>query len=318
MKVLDFESSVLSIEKKIRELRDASTVGNVDVASEISRMQAKVDKILKQIYQKLTPWQKVQVARHPDRPKFLDYLQGAFQDFVELSGDRMFADDGAIICGFAKLEGERCLVIGQEKGHDTESRLKHNFGMPKPEGYRKVYRLLELADKFSLPIISFIDTAGAFPGIESEERGQAEAIAKCMEKSFEIGVPFISIIIGEGGSGGAIAIAASDYVVMLEHAIYSVISPEGCASILWKDDKKSDLASESQKLTAADLLSFGIIDKIVDEPIGGAHRNKDEIVSSVKSVLLEYLAKSKALTRCDRQKSRRERFLSIGKQFVLK
>lgn len=317
MKVLDFESSVLSIEKKIQELRDASAVGDVDVANEISKMQAKVDRILKQIYQKLTPWQKVQVARHPDRPKFLDYLHGAFQDFVELSGDRLFSDDGAIICGFARISGEKCIVIGQEKGHDTESRLKHNFGMPKPEGYRKVCRMLELADKFSLPIISFIDTAGAFPGIESEERGQAEAIAKSMEKSFEIKAPFISIIIGEGGSGGAIAMAASDYVLMLEHAIYSVISPEGCASILWKDDHKANLASEAQKITATDLLSFGVIDKIIQEPIGGAHRNKDEIVSNVKSAILEYLKLSNSLSTSDRQKARRDRFISIGKQFVL-
>ncbi|MDR3030760.1 MAG: acetyl-CoA carboxylase carboxyltransferase subunit alpha [Holosporales bacterium] len=316
MQVLDFESQVLSIEKKIKELREASEIGDINVAHEISKMQAKVDKILKQIYQKLTPLQKVQVARHPDRPKFLDYLKNAFSDFVELSGDRAFSDDLAIIGGFARIEGINCVVLGQEKGNDTDSRLKHNFGMAKPEGYRKAYRLLDLADKFSLPVISFIDTSGAFPGLESEERGQAEAIAKCMEKSFQINVPFISVIIGEGGSGGAIAMATADYVLMLEHSIYSVISPEGCASILWKDETKSEIAAESQKLSADDLLSLSVIDKIIQEPIGGAHRDKEETVANVKSALLEYLKGLKNTQLEDRKKKRRDRFMSIGDQFM--
>jgi acetyl-CoA carboxylase carboxyl transferase subunit alpha len=316
LQVLDFESQVLSIEKKIKELREASEIGDINVAHEISKMQAKVDKILKQIYQKLTPLQKVQVARHPDRPKFLDYLKNAFSDFVELSGDRAFSDDLAIIGGFARIEGINCVVLGQEKGNDTDSRLKHNFGMAKPEGYRKAYRLLDLADKFSLPVISFIDTSGAFPGLESEERGQAEAIAKCMEKSFQINVPFISVIIGEGGSGGAIAMATADYVLMLEHSIYSVISPEGCASILWKDETKSEIAAESQKLSADDLLSLSVIDKIIQEPIGGAHRDKEETVANVKSALLEYLKGLKNTQLEDRKKKRRDRFMSIGDQFM--
>ena len=252
--VLDFESQVLDLEKKISELRETSRIGDVDFAREITKMQSKIDKILVQIYQKLTPWQKVQVARHPERPKFTDYLKGIFTDFVELSGDRLFAEDQAIYGGFAKIDGQKCIVIGQEKGHDTETRLQHNFGMPKPEGYRKVCRLFDLAEKFELPIFAFVDTSGAFPGLESEERGVAEAIARCMEKSFQISVPFISTIIGEGGSGGAVAIATADYILMLEHSVYSVISPEGCASILWKDDTKANMAAEVQKLTAPDIL----------------------------------------------------------------
>lgn len=315
--VLDFESQVLDIEKKISELREASKVGDIDVANEISKMQAKVDKMLSQIYQKLTPWQKVQVARHTNRPKFVDYLSGIFTDFVELSGDRLFAEDGAIIGGFAKIDAEKCIVIGQEKGHDTDSRLKHNFGMPKPEGYRKVMRLFDLAQKFSLPIFTFIDTSGAFPGLESEERGVAEAIARCMEKSFQIDVPFISTIIGEGGSGGAIAMATADYILMLEHSVYSVISPEGCASILWKDDSKASVAAEVQKLTADDLISLRIIDSIVKEPIGGAHRNKLEAISNLKKELLTYLKKSKTLSAEDRKLLRRRKFIAMGDSFLV-
>ena len=314
--VLDFESQVLSIEQKIKELRDASKIGDIDVATEISKMQNKVDKLLSQIYQKLTPWQKVQVARHPERPKFMDYLNGIFTDFVELSGDRLFADDCAIIGGFAKIDGINCVVMGQEKGHDTESRLKHNFGMPRPEGYRKVCRLLDIADKFNLPVFSFIDTAGAYPGMESEERGQAEAIARAMEKSFQIKVPFISTIIGEGGSGGAIAMATSDFVLMFEHSIYSVISPEGCASILWKDDTKSNIAAEVQKLTAQDLLELGIIDEIVKEPIGGAHRNKNLSIENLKKEILMYLKKSEVISSENRKELRRKKFESMGNQFI--
>ncbi|MDR3224531.1 MAG: acetyl-CoA carboxylase carboxyltransferase subunit alpha [Holosporales bacterium] len=315
-KILDFEIQILAIEKKISELREASQIGNINVASEISKMQEKVYKLLEQIYKKLTPWQKVQVARHPDRPKFSDY-SATFEDFVEISGDRVFADDLAIIGGFAKIEGERCIVIGQEKGSDTESRIKHNFGMPKPEGYRKVLRLLDLADRFSLPVCAFVDTSGAYPGAESEERGVAEAIARCMEKSLNINVPFVSVIIGEGGSGGAIAIATSDYVLMLEHSIYSVISPEGCASILWRDDTKANLAAEAQKLTANDLLSLGIIDSIIEEPIGGAHRNKQETILNLKKELVMCLKKAEETPTNIRKNTRRKRFLSIGDSFVL-
>ena len=314
--VLDFESQVLGLEKKISELRETSKIGDVDFAREITKMQSKIDKILVQIYQKLTPWQKVQVARHPERPKFSDYLNGIFTDFVELSGDRLFAEDQAIYGGFAKKKKKKCVVIGQEKGNDTETRLKHNFGMPKPEGYRKVCRLFELAEKFELPVFAFVDTSGAFPGLESEERGVAEAIARCMEKSFQMSVPFISTIIGEGGSGGAVAIATADYVLMLEHSVYSVISPEGCASILWKDDSKANMAAEVQKLTAPDLLSLGIIDAIVFEPIGGAHRNKTQAINSLKKELLKYLEKSLALTSEERKNTRRNKYLNIGNQFL--
>ncbi|MDR0695562.1 MAG: acetyl-CoA carboxylase carboxyltransferase subunit alpha [Holosporales bacterium] len=314
--VLDFESQVLEIEKKIKDLREASNIGDINVASEISKMQGKVDKLLAQVYKKLTPWQKVQVARHPDRPKFLDYLAGIFSDFVELSGDRAFADDCAIIGGLAKLGDIKCVVIGQEKGSDTESRIKHNFGMARPEGYRKIIRLLDLADRFSLPVFSFIDTAGAFPGTESEERGIAEAIARCMEKSLKISVPFVSAIIGEGGSGGAIALAVSDCVLMLEYSVYSVISPEGCASILWNDETKSAIAAEVQKLTANDLLKFGIIDTIVKEPVGGAHRNKQQAVENLRSHLIRSMREVTSIQNEERRALRAHKFMTIGDQFV--
>ncbi|MDR1476375.1 MAG: acetyl-CoA carboxylase carboxyltransferase subunit alpha [Holosporales bacterium] len=313
---LEFESQVLSIEQNIKDLRDSSKLGDIDVAAEISRMQAKVDRLLGSIYKKLTPWQKVQVARHPDRPKFLEYLSGMFTDFVEMSGDRLCADDRAIIGGFAKLSDFKCIVMGEEKGRDTESRLLHNFGMARPEGYRKACRLLELADRFDLPVISFIDTSGAFPGIESEERGQAESIAKCMEKSFQIESAFISIVIGEGGSGGAVAIASADYVLMLEHSVYSVISPEGCASILWKDDSKAEVAAESQRLTAQDLLSLGVIDKIIREPTGGAHRNCEEVIGNVKSSIIHYLNKSLETPQDTRTQLRRQKYMSMGDKFL--
>ena len=314
--VLDFEHQVLSLEEKIRDLRKTAVSENVDFSKEISKMQAKLDKMLVQMYQKLTPWQTVQVARHPDRPKYTDYLDGIFTDFVELSGDRIYAEDSAIYGGFAKIDGNRCIVIGQEKGNDTDSRLKHNFGMPKPEGYRKVLRLFDLANKFSLPIISFVDTSGAFPGLDSEERGVAEAIARCMEKSFHLNVPFITAIIGEGGSGGAIAIATADYVLMLEHSIYSVISPEGCASILWKDGTQANLAAEVQKLTATDLLELGIIDCIVKEPIGGAHRDKLTAISNLKKEIIKFFKKSLSMTITDIKKLRLQKFMNIGSQFL--
>lgn len=316
--ILDFENQILDLEKQIDVLRETSNIGNIDVASEITKMQQKVDKLLSQTYQKLTPWQKVAVARHPNRPKFLNYLQALFVDFIELSGDRLFGDDHAIIGGLAKFNGFPCVVIGQEKGEDTESRLKHNFGMAKPEGYRKVYRLFDLANKFKLPIITFVDTSGAYPGIESEERGQAEAIAKCMEKSFQIDVPFISVVIGEGGSGGAIAIASADYVLMLEHSVYSVISPEGCASILWNDDSKADIAAAIQKLTAADLFQLGIIDHIINEPTGGAQRNKGETITNVGAAITRFLDKATDLPSEIRKATRRNRFIEIGDSFVEK
>ncbi len=315
--VFDFEEQVSALEKKIIELRNAAQIGDIDVANEITRMQNKIDRMLTQIYQKLTPWQTVQVSRHPDRPKFAYYLENIFEDFIEIAGDRLFADDQAIITGFATIDNIKCCIIGQEKGIDTESRLKHNFGMPKPEGYRKAIRIMDLANKFNLPILTFIDTAGAYPGLESEERGVAEAIAKCMEKSFQLKVPFISTIIGEGGSGGAIAIATADKVLMFEHSIYSVISPEGCASILWKDETKNNLAAEVQKLTAKDLKALGVIDEIVKEPIGGAHRNKKLAADTVKQVLIKNIQKELSLDSKSRQIRRRQKFKTIGDEFLI-
>ena len=313
----DFEEQVSALEKKIIELRNAAQIGDIDVANEITRMQNKIDRMLTQIYQKLTPWQTVQVSRHPDRPKFTYYLDNIFEDFIEIAGDRLFADDQAIITGFATIDNIKCCIIGQEKGIDTESRLKHNFGMPKPEGYRKAIRIMDLANKFNLPILTFIDTAGAYPGLESEERGVAEAIAKCMEKSFQLKVPFISTIIGEGGSGGAIAIATADKVLMFEHSIYSVISPEGCASILWKDETKNNLAAEVQKLTAKDLKALGVIDEIVKEPIGGAHRNKKLAADTLKQVLIKNIQKELSLDSKSRQIRRRQKFKTIGDEFLI-
>ena len=310
MKGLEFETSVCELEQKIAELN--ALTSELDVSAEIKRMQNKVDKMLTQIYAKLTPWQTVAVARHPDRPKFNDYLTTLFTDFVELRGDRCFADDSAIIGGLASFRERSCIVIGQEKGHDTESRIKHNFGMPKPEGYRKVYRLFDLADRFDLPVITFIDTSGAYPCAESEERGQAEAIAKCLEKSFQIHVPFVAVVIGEGGSGGAIAIGCADVVLMLEHSIYSVISPEGCASILWKDDSKAEIAASAQRLTAKDLLEMNVIDKIIKEPIGGAHRNKTQTIDNVGAAI------EGALSLDIDPAKRMTRFSQIGREYVIK
>lgn len=307
--ILEFEKSVLSLEKQIEELQKSAQVEDPSVSSDITRLREKIDKMLKKLYSNLSPWDTVQVARLPERPKFSDYLKGMFTDFVELCGDRICGEDPAIVCGFAKIDNRKCMLIGQEKGFDTESRIKHNFGMPRPEGYRKVIRLLDLADKFNLPIITLIDTSGAYPGLESEERGQAEAIARCIEKSLKINVPIISTIIGEGGSGGAIALATADFVLMLEHSIYSVISPEGCASILWKDDKKASIAAEILHLTATDLKKFGIIDAIIKEPAGGAHRNKEKTIQSVKKSILQYLDKTKIIK--DINVKRRNRFLNV-------
>ena len=317
MKNLEFEKSVSALEQQIKELRETSKLSDINIASLISKLQSKVQNSLKQIYQKLTPWQIVQVARLAERPKFTEYLKNIFDNFIKLSGDRLFGEDSAIIAGFASIDDRKCILIGQEKGSDTDSRIKHNFGMARPEGYRKALRLFELANRFNLPIITFIDTAGAYPGIESEERGQAEAIARCIEKSFQVHVPIISVIIGEGGSGGAIALATADCVLMLEFSIYSVISPEGCASILWKDDKKAEIAAEVQCLTAHHLKHLGIIDSIIREPIGGAQRNKPEIFKSVKTAILQSLDKINSIPTDERITLRRQKFLKIGKQFVI-
>ena len=268
---LDFEKPIAELEGKIEELRHLSDDGEIKIVDEVERLQTRVDRLLSQTYAKLTPWQKVQVARHPDRPHCLDYVRGLIDEFTPLAGDRAYADDHAVIGGIGRFEGRSVIVIGQEKGDDTESRVRHNFGMARPEGYRKAQRLMKLADRFGLPVITFVDTAGAYPGIGAEERGQAEAIARSVEVCLDLRVPIISLVIGEGGSGGAIAIAAANCVLMLEHSVYSVISPEGCASILWRDGKFATDAANALKLTAKDLLALGVIDEIVPEPVGAAH-----------------------------------------------
>lgn len=281
MPSLDFEKPVLELEGKIAELRNMSDDSSVNIAEEISRMESKADRLLRQTYSKLTPAQKIQVARHRDRPRCLDYIKHMITDFTPLAGDRNFAEDYALIGGLGRFNGRSCVVIGQEKGHDTESRIRHNFGMVRPEGYRKAQRLMDMASRFQIPVITLVDTAGAYPGKGAEERGQSEAIAKSIEKCLRTDVPVISVVIGEGGSGGAIAIAVADRVMMLEHAVYSVISPEGCASILWRSASHAQEAAAALRLTAQDLHQFKLIDTIISEPIGGAHRHQEETMASV-------------------------------------
>ncbi len=272
---LDFEKPIAELEARITDLRESAESGIPDISGDIARLQAKADKLLAETYARLTPWQKTQVARHPERPHFKHYIARLITDYVPLAGDRAFGDDQAILGGFGKLNGRRVMVIGHEKGDDTTSRLKHNFGMGKPEGYRKAIRLVALADRFKVPVVTLVDTPGAFPGIQAEERGQAEAIARSTEACLNLGVPMVAAIVGEGGSGGAIALAAGNVVLMYEHAVYSVISPEGCASILWRTADKAAEAAEAMKVTASDLVRLGVIDTIVPEPVGGAHRDPD-------------------------------------------
>lgn len=314
MQVLDFEQQVAELEAKIEELRHLSDGSRVNLADEIGKLQDKVEKQLRTIYSKLTAAQKVQVARHPDRPHCLDYIAMLVDDFTPLAGDRNFADDQAIIGGLGRFGGHACVFIGQERGHDTESRIKHNFGMAKPEGYRKAQRLMNLADRFGLPIITLVDTAGAFPGVDAEARGQAEAIARSIETCLSVSVPIISCIIGEGGSGGAIAIATGDRVLMLEHSIYSVISPEGCASILWRSAANASDAANALKLTAQDLYTLGIIDKIISEPIGGAHRQREKMIAQVGEAILEALNDVIDLDKKSLLARRHAKYLGIGKK----
>ena len=310
---LDFEKPVADLEGKILELKKGQDgAGTVDVSDEIARLEKRAQDALKDLYKKLTPWQKAQVARHPDRPHCLDYIEGLFTDFSPLAGDRKFAEDAAIICGLARFNGEPVAVIGQEKGSDTKSRLKHNFGMAKPEGYRKAVRIMELADRYNLPVITLVDTAGAYPGIGAEERGQAEAIARSTEACLNLKVPLVSVIIGEGGSGGAIAIATANRVYMLEHAIYSVISPEGAASILWHDSTRAKDAATNMKITAEDLLALKIIDGIIPEPVGGAHRHVPEAIAAARTTISGALAELSQSGR-DMKKERQEKFLAIGR-----
>ena len=313
---LEFEKNIKVLEEELEKLKDPfNQEGLSEVETDkISRIQKEIDDKLKVSYSNLNAWQKTQVARHEERPRAKFFIENLFTNFVNLSGDRRFSDDAAVIAGFAKFEDRSVLVIGQEKGEDLDSRLKRNFGMMRPEGYRKCIRLMKLADKFNIPVISFIDTPGAYPGIGAEQRGQAEAIASSIECCMSLKVPIISIIIGEGGSGGAIALASANKVLMLENAIYSVISPEGCASILWRDPSKSLEAARAMKLTAQELLNLGIIDYIINEPIGGAHRNKVEVISSTREKLLDHLSEFEKFSPDEIYKQREKKFLSIGQQ----
>ena len=313
MTFLDFEQSIAELEGKIEELRHLSDGGDINIADEVARLQANADRQLKQIYQKLSPWQKVQVARHPERPHFADYVERLFEDFTPLAGDRAFAEDNAVKGGLARFRGYSCIVVGNEKGADTGDRLAHNFGMARPEGYRKIRRLMEFADRFDLPVISLVDTPGAYPGVGAEERGQAEAIARSIEACLAIRVPFISAIIGEGGSGGAIALAAANTVIMLEHAIYTVISPEGCASILWRDTDQAQAAAAALKLTSEDLLALGVIDEVVAEPLGGAHRLPEEAISSLGDALQNALKELVTVDGGTLRARRREKYMEMGK-----
>jgi len=314
---LDFEKPVAEIEAQLEELRAVDTPDSAAaIREEIGRLEAKAAQTLKDLYAGLTPWQKTQVARHHERPRCLDYVHALITDFVALAGDRKFGDDDAIVGGFGRFRGDSICVIGHEKGSTTEERLKHNFGMARPEGYRKAVRLMQMADRFGIPILSLVDTEGAYPGIGAEERGQAEAIARSTETCLQLGVPNIAVIIGVGGSGGAIAVATANRVLMLEHAFYSVISPEGAASILWRDTAKAQEAATSMKITAQDLARFGVIDQIVTEPIGGAHRDPAATIASTGEAIGNALDELKLLDRDSVRKQRRDKFLAIGRTIV--
>ena len=313
---LDFEKPIAELEGKIEELRQMQEPGGINIAEEISRLTDKADKQLRATYARLTAWQKAQVARHPDRPKALHYLHALFTDYTPLAGDRAFAEDAAVVGGLGRLGGRPVVVIGTEKGDDTETRVRHNFGMARPEGYRKARRLVKLASRFGLPVLTFVDTAGAFPGIEAEARGQAEAIARSIEAFLDAPVPIVATVIGEGGSGGAIALAAGDRVLMLEHAIYSVISPEGCASILWRDAGQAALAAEALRLTAEDLRTLRLVDTVVSEPLGGAHRDPAAAIAAVGEAVRLALAGLEGIDGPTLLARRREKFLAMGRDGV--
>ena len=310
---IDFEKPIAELEGKVEELRRAAQGGAVNIDDEVTKLETKAAQLLKDTYAKLTPWQKTQVARHPQRPHFSDYINTLIQDFTPLAGDRAYADDKAIIGGPGSFRGRPVMVIGHEKGNDTKSRIKHNFGMAMPDGYRKAVRLMTMAEKFGLPVITLVDSAGAYPGVSAEERGQAEAIARSTERCLTLGVPLISVIIGEGMSGGAIAIAAGDRVIMLEHAIYSVITPEGCSSILWRSAEKAQDAAAALKITAQDLLSLRVIDSIVPEPLGGAHRGPQRAMSDAGDAIDLALAELDGIPPEDLRRARRDKFLSMGR-----
>lgn len=309
---LEFEKPVAQLEARIAELRLAGEGNDVDISAELLRLEAKSAALLESTYAALTPWQKTQVARHPDRPHFRDFVEHAFDEFVPLGGDRLYGEDEAILGGFASIGGRRVMLIGHEKGHDTQSRIRHNFGMGKPEGYRKAIRLMELAGRFGLPVVTLVDTSGAFPGVEAEERGQAEAIARSTEACLALPVPMVATIVGEGGSGGAVALASAERVLMFEHAVYSVISPEGCASILWRTAEKAPDAAEAMRVTAQQLLQLKIIDRIVAEPKGGAHRDPPGAAQALGRVIGEELDALSGKSSAELRQQREERYLQIG------
>ena len=311
---LDFERPIAELEGKIKELRHLGDAGDLNIVDEVSRLQSKVERLLRQTYGKLTPWQKTQVARHAARPRLGDYVEALVGDFVPLSGDRAFGDDPAIVAGLGRLRGYSALVLGHEKGADTESRVAHNFGMARPEGYRKAARAMALADRFGLPAVALVDTPGAYPGIGAEERGQAEAIARAIETCLDLRVPLVGVVVGEGGSGGAVALAAADRVLMLENSVYSVISPEGCASILWRGADKAREAAEALRLTAQDLEALGVVDKVIPEPVGGAHRDPKSVLAAVGDEVERALRELVPVPGGELRARRREKFMRMGRR----
>ena len=309
---LEFEKPIAELDRRIAELRATASAGSINIDVEVERLDAKSSKLMRETYARLTPWQKTLVARHPERPHFKDYVAGIAEDFLPLAGDRAFADDQAIVGGLARIDRRRVMLIGHEKGDDTASRLKHNFGMAKPEGYRKAIRLMALADRFGVPVVSLVDTSGAFPGVQAEERGQAEAIARSTAQCLALKVPMIAAVVGEGGSGGAIALAAANRVLMFEHAVYSVISPEGCASILWRTADKAADAAEAMRVTAQQLAELKVIDRIIPEPTGGAHRDPGAAIDALKTALIEELDRAAAMSGEQLLAQRRAKFLALG------
>jgi acetyl-CoA carboxylase carboxyl transferase subunit alpha len=310
---LDFEKPIAELESRIRDMKNLETGEDVNIADEVTRLETKLDKLLRETYEDLSAWQKIKVARHPNRPHFSNFVENLITEFMPLAGDRAFSDDQAIIGGIGRFKGQSVMIIGHEKGHDVKSRLKHNFGSARPEGYRKVIRLLKLAEQFNIPVITLVDTAGAYPGVGAEERGQAEAIARSTQACLGLKVPLICVIVGEGGSGGAVALAAGNKVMMFEHAVYSVISPEGCASILWRTNEKAEEAANALRITADDLLKLKVIDEIIPEPVGGAHRDHNATMQSLSKALEQSLTDLLTLSPEKIKSTRREKFLAMGK-----
>nr|WP_321395785.1 acetyl-CoA carboxylase carboxyltransferase subunit alpha [Emcibacter sp.] len=309
---LDFEKPIAELESQIRDMKNLESGDELNISEEVTRLETKLDKLLRETYSSLSPWQKIKVARHPNRPHFPDYISAMITDFMPLSGDRNFADDAAITGGLGRFKGQSVMVIGHEKGNDTQSRIKHNFGMAKPEGYRKAIRLFKMAEQFDIPVITLVDTSGAYPGVGAEERGQAEAIARSTEACLSLKVPLVSVIVGEGGSGGAVALAAGNRILMMEHAVYSVISPEGCASILWRTNEKAEEAATALKITAQDLLKLKVIDEIIPEPVGGAHRDHGKTIDALGKGIDQALTDLSALSADKLRELRREKFLNMG------